>query len=421
MPANSRVYAKMKYNLNDFTRIFTKQLCAIGLIISPPPLLAFELSSKGGGEFLNFFQEAKYPEQSGTYPSVFIEPELYHAINDTTELKAKLFYRYDGNSASRTHADIRELMVYHYADEWEIHAGIGKVFWGTTESRHLVDVVNQVDFIESLDDEARLGQAILQAKFIKEWGTLDLMVLPYFRPMQFGERDMRSRFNPAIAKQDPRYQSKHKQNQLDLAARWNQRFGDLDLGLSYFTGTQRTPLLQPITENGQTRLLPVYVQSQQLGLDAQYIAGDLLLKVEAVHRNSHQLNAQNQFTNHQTNALVAGFEFTLVGIQDTVYDLGIIGEYLYDEWEAITPFQKDWMTGLRWVFNDTQSTEILIGHIIDLDDQSQIWSLEASRRIGDNWKAELTGRWVTNVDEQNYYVKTYQQDDLINLKVSYYF
>jgi hypothetical protein len=118
---------------------------------------------------------------------------------------------------------------------------------------------------------------------------------------------------------------------------------------------------------------------------------------------------------------VAGFEYTLVGIQDTVYDLGIIGEYLYDEWEAITPFQKDWMTGLRWVFNDTQSTEILIGHIIDLDDQSQIWSLEASRRIGDNWKAELTGRWVTNVDEQNYYVKTYQQDDLINLKVSYYF
>jgi len=167
--------------------------------------------------------------------------------------------------------------------------------------------------------------------------------------------------------------------------------------------------------------LPVYVQSQQIGLDAQIIVNNLLLKAELIHRDSHKLNAQNQFTRYQTNALVAGFEYTLVGIGDSVYDLGIIGEYLYDEWESITPFQKDWMTGLRWVFNDTQSTEILMGHIIDLDDQSQIWTLEASRRIGDNWKAELKGRWVSNVDSDNYFVKTYQQDDLISFKVSYYF
>ncbi len=391
------------------------------MFIFSPPSFAVELSGKGGGEFLNFFQSAKNPEQHRTYASVFIEPELYYAINDHQELKAKLFYRYDANSTSRTHADIRELMFYQYADEWEIHAGIGKVFWGTTESRHLVDVVNQIDMLENLDDEARLGQAMLQGKLIKSWGELDIMLLPGFRPIQFGNQEVRSQFLPPLANQSTRYQSKDKTNTLDFAARWNQSFEYLDLGLSYFSGTQRMPLFQFITEQNQIKLLPVYVQSQQFGLDAQYIVNDLLLKAEVIHRNSHRLNQNNQFTPYQTSALVAGFEYTLVGINDTVYDLGIIGEYLYDEWDNITPFQKDWMTGLRWVLNDEQSTEILLGHIIDLDDQSQIWSVEASRRLGDNWKAELTGRWVTNVDDQNYYVKTYQQDDLVNLKVSYYF
>ena len=391
------------------------------LFIFSPPSFAVELSGKGGGEFLNFFQSAKNPEQHRTYASVFIEPELYYAINDHQELKGKLFYRYDANSTSRTHADIRELMFYQYANEWEIHAGIGKVFWGTTESRHLVDVVNQIDMLESLDDEARLGQAILQGKLIKSWGELDIMLLPEFRPIQFGNQEVRSQFLPPLANQSTRYQSKEKTNTLDFAARWNQSFEYLDLGLSYFSGTQRMPLFQFITEQNQPKLLPVYVQTQQFGLDAQYIVNDLLLKAEAIHRNSHQLNQNNQFTPYQTNALVAGFEYTFVGVYNTAYDIGIIGEYLYDEWDSITPFQKDWMTGLRWVFNDEQSTEILLGHIVDVDDQSQIWSLKASRRIGDNWKAELKGRWVTNADPDNYFVKTYQQDDFINFKLSYYF
>ena len=391
------------------------------ILIFSPPSFAVELSGKGGGEFLNFFQSAKNPEQHRIYPSVFIEPELYYSVSDHQEIKAKLFYRYDANSTSRTHADIRELMFYQYADEWEIHAGIGKVFWGTTESRHLVDVVNQIDMLESLDDEARLGQAILQGKLIKSWGELDIMLLPGFRPIQFGNQEVRSQFLPPLANQSTRYQSKEKTNTLDFAARWNQSFEYLDLGLSYFSGTQRTPLFQFITEQGQPKLLPVYVQSQQFGLDAQYIVNDLLLKAEVIHRNSHRLGQNNQFTPYQTNALVAGFEYTFVGVYNTAYDIGIIGEYLYDEWESITPFQKDWMSGLRWVFNDEQSTEILLSHIIDVDDQSQTWSLKASRRIGDNWKAELKGRWVTNVDPNNYFVKTYQQDDFINFKLSYYF
>ena len=385
------------------------------------PALALEISGKAGAERLLFSQEAKYSQQQQSYSSVFIEPQLYQGTGDNSEVKAKLFYRYDNNDPSRTHADIRELMFYQYADEWELNAGIGKVFWGTTESRHLVDVINQVDQIESLDDESRLGQAMIQAKLIKDWGTLDLFILPGFRPQQFGGAESRPRLNPLIANADPLYQSSNKANHIDYAIRWNHTIDDLDIGLSAFNGTQRTPLFKVITENATPKLLPVYVQIQQFGLEAQYIVDDLMLKAEAVYRNSHKLAAGDSFEKYDSKALVAGLEYTLVGIGDTVYDLGLIGEYLYDEWSESTPFQKDWMTGLRFVFNDEQSSEVLLGHIYDLDDSSQMWMLEASRRIGDNWKAELTGRWVTNVDAGNTFLQAYQQDDLIDLKLSYFF
>jgi len=386
-----------------------------------PAAYSLEINGKVGLESLSFFQEAKYPEQESAYHSAFIEPELYFQSGENSEIKAKLFYRYDASSASRTHADIRELMFYQYADEWELNAGIGKVFWGTTESRHLVDVINQVDMIEGLDDESRLGQAMLQAKLIKEWGTLDLFILPGFRPLQFGDETTRPRFNPLVADSDPLYQSNDETRHIDFAARWNHSFDELDIGLSYFNGTQRNPLYKLMTENGTPKLLPVYVQSQQLGLEAQYISGDLLLKAEAVHRKSHKLTTGDHFIDYDSNALVAGFEYTFVGINDTAYDIGLIGEYLYDEWESTTPFQKDWMTGLRFVFNDEQSSEILLGHTLDLDDQSQMWLIEASRRLGENWKAELTGRWVTSVDDDNTFLQAYQQDDLLDLKMSYYF
>ena len=402
------------------------QLKHQSLLLLPPLLISTavfsaEISGKVGLEQLTFAQTAKYSEQKQAYHSVFIEPEFYQALENDAEIKAKLFYRNDHNDPSRTHADIRELMFYQYADEWELHAGIGKVFWGTTESRHLVDVINQTDAIESLDDESRLGQAMLQFKLIKEWGTLDLFALPNFRAVQFGGLESRPRLNPVVSQADPLYQDNDGSDHIDYAARWSHSFDDLDIGLSYFNGTQRNPLFKAVLESGTPKLLPVYVQSQHLGLDVQYIAGDWLLKSEAVFRQSHLLDVGDNFVSYDSKALVTGFEYTVVGINDTVYDLGIIGEYLYDEWDTSTPFQKDWMTGLRFVFNDEQSSEILLAHIYDLDDSSQMWMLEASRRIGANWKAELTGRWVTNVDANNQFMTAYQQDDLLDVKVSYYF
>ncbi len=383
------------------------------------PAFSTEIIGKIGVEGLKFFQATSEPEQHDSYGSLVVEPEFYQNIDTNSELKAKLFYRYDAQSDSRTHADIRELMYYRYTDDWELHAGIGKVFWGVTESRHLVDVINQIDNIEVLDDEQRLGQAMLQAKLIRNWGTVDLFLLPHFREVDFGNEDLRP--NLGLKVTDALYQNSAEQRHIDLAARWNHSFDDLDIGVSYFNGTQRTPLINPVLENGELVLQPVYVQMQQFGIDAQYIYQDWLLKLEAVHRRSHQYDTTSGFDRYNSNAVVSGFEYTLYSVFDSTHDIGLIGEYLYDQWQQTTPFQRDWMTGIRWTWNDEQSTEWLFGHIYDLDDGTQIWQLEASRRLAETWKMSMTARWATEVDQNNNFVSLLDQQDQLSLKLDYYF
>lgn len=79
------------------------------------------------------------------------------------------------------------------------------------------------------------------------------------------------------------------------------------------------------------------------------------------------------------------------------------------------------MTGLRWVWNDEQSTELLFGNIYDLDDGTQIWQLEASRRIDDAWKLSTTARWTKNLDDTNLFARQLENQDQISIKLDYYF
>ena len=48
---------------------------------------------------------------------------------------------------------LREAHWLHDKGAWDLLIGVGKVFWGVTESRHLVDIVNQTDLVENPDQE----------------------------------------------------------------------------------------------------------------------------------------------------------------------------------------------------------------------------------------------------------------------------
>lgn len=366
-----------------------------------------ELSGQLNLEHRQFFSDGLQGQDKGQ-SSLVLQPELFWEVGEQSQFTFTPFYRLDSLDDERSHGDIREALYLTYWDDYELRAGIGKVFWGVTESAHLVDVVNQTDAIEAVDGEDKLGQPMLHLTSIKEWGTLDAMVLPYFRERTFAGSDGRLRPTMAVS-EDALYESSREQNHLDFAARYSKMLGDWDVGVSYFQGTGRDPYYR--FDSGE--LKPYYAQAKQLGLDVQGIVGDWLWKLESIYRDSL----------HHHTGVVTGFEYTIVGALGSVWDVGLIAEYLYDSRgnNAQTIGQNDLFLGTRLALNDADSTEILFGVTQDLD-HSDVYNakLEASSRLTNHLSWRIDGWWFENdtPDDLLYFGR---KDDFIEVSLEYYF
>ena len=344
-------------------------------------------------------------QQHNTYLSTSAEPEYFHEWDDGNQtFTFTPFVRLDQHDDERTHGDIRELVWHKVFDTWELKAGISKVFWGVTESNHLVDVINQTDNVENIDGEDKLGQPMINASIERDWGVIDVFLLPYFRERTFADEEGRPRFFPVG---DALYESSDEENHIDYALRLLNYLGEWEVGLSYFDGTSREPTFNQFSNQ------PFYRQMQQYGLDAQMTTEEWLWKIEAIRRN---------WSAEDFLAVTAGFEYTFVGIYESDADLGLVIEYLYDDRgdTATTFFEDDVLTGLRLTLNDEQSTEALLGVIVDTETEELIISLEASRRLGDSWKLELETRSFHNNDS-NSLAYAFRDDDFIQVDLAYYF
>jgi hypothetical protein len=201
---------------------------------------------------------------------------------------------------------------------------------------------------------------------------------------------------------------------MDYAVRYSHIIGDWDFGIYYFKGTGREPVIIPTFDNeGQLSLIPFYVQIGQTGLDLQAVKGNWLLKLESLYRTGD---------GEDFGALVGGFEYSFINIASSGIDVGLIGEWAYDERgdEASTIFDNDMMTGLRFAFNDVGGTTLLIGYIRDLDSNGSLLSLESGRRFGNNWKLGIESILMLDTSEIDpiYYLR---DDDYVQIELSYYF
>ncbi len=387
-----------------------KALCLI-----PSLACAGEWTGYIEGQGRYFTQEALNPAQSDSTLSLAFEPEYYHAWdNDRQSFIFRPFLRWDSQDNNRTHADIRELLWTHVGDEWEVQAGIGKVFWGVTEARHLVDVINQTDLVENPDGEQKLGQPMIKLSFEKSWGVLDMFALPGFRERTFPGEEGRLRSHPRVGNDLASYESSAGNKRVDLALRWSHSLGDWDIGLAHFYGTNRNPLLQPVLNSANEIVLaPYYELIHQTSLDLQATKGDWLWKLEALYSRSDR---EDVFS------YTGGFEYTFIGLGDSNMDLGVLAEYMYDERGDNAPiaFENDTFIGLRLTANDEQSSELLTGVIKDMDSSAWLYNLEASRRIGDAWKASAQIRLWINVPEDDP-LYTISQDDYIEFNLARYF
>jgi len=344
--------------------------------------------------------------------SLVLAPEFFHEWDDGEQsVIIAPFLRVDSEDDERTHVDLREARWLLTKDNWELTAGIAKVYWGVTESQHVVDVINQTDLVENTDTEDKLGQPMINLSMFQDWGAVELFILPYFRERTFVGKEGRLRGQLVVDTDHAQYESSAKQQHIDFAARWSHSMGDWDLAVSHFYGTNREPLLR--ANSTLTALVPYYEIMHQTGVELQNTNEAWLWKLEAIRRESKT----DTFT-----ALTAGFEYTFYGVFDSDIDIGLISEYLFDDRgnELLTPFENDVMMGTRITWNDEQSSELLLGVIQDLDSHDAAWNIEASRRIGNRWKVSIEGRLFSS-DNTSSSLYQMRDEDYIQLEFSRYF
>ncbi|MCG8323988.1 MAG: hypothetical protein MI673_00605 [Thiotrichales bacterium] len=388
----------------------------LGLLAMVPPSQAGEWSGYVGLETRFFTQDPLDDRQDHHFNAALnFEPEYYHDWDNGRQLIAFVPYlRIDEHDSDRTHFDIRELTYVKAAETWELRLGVRKVFWGVVEFQHLVDIINQTDLVENIDTEDKLGQPMVNLALIRDWGTIDFFIMPYFRERQFVGRQGRLRSQPPVSEDLARFESGAKEKHVDVAIRYSHFFGDWDIGIAHFYGTSRDPRLLPGLDAGNNPvLIPFYDTIHQTSLDLQATKGNMLWKLEALHRSGQ---------GDTYNALAGGFEYTFVGVMETAVDLGILGEYHYDDRgeSAPTIFEDDIGIGARLAFNDAASTEALTGLVWDRNTGGIFYNLEASRRITNHWFVELQGRLFFDQSTSDPAFSV-SRDDYIELFLTYNF
>lgn len=318
-------------------------------------------------------------------PSLVLAPEaVYEFDNGSDVVVAKPFFRYDYNDAERTHGDLRELKWLHIGDDWDLRVGFDKVFWGVTESRHLVDIVNQTDAVEDVDGEDKLGQPMVNLGLQRDWGNLNLIFMPYFRERTFPGPEGRLRSQPAVDTDRAEYSSSAGRWHPDLALRYSHFVDNYDIGLSFFRGTSREPTVSVGTNaQGDAAFIPSYDVITQGGVDLQATFDAWLWKFEGIYRAGQA----DRFA-----AASAGVEYTFYGVVGDAGDLGLLAEFHYDGRNSSSPqagYDHDLFFGSRITLNDVDDTDFLAGIMVDPTSGKGSLSVEADRRLDDNWAVEL--------------------------------
>ena len=386
------------------------------LVMSAGAALAGEWDFTGfaGMDGRAFWLDGHTPDEDGNLDvSIMLQPEFYWRSDDGRQRVSMVaFARADSEDSERTHADLREAYWGVEVDDWDLIVGVNKIFWGVTESRHLVDVINQADLVEDIDQEDKLGQPMVNLNLQRDFGRFEFYAMPWFRERSFPGAHGRLGLPLPVDTDNPVYESADAERHLDLAFRYSHYLGNVDIGASVFEGTSREPRFVLAPEGD--RLLPVYEQMTQAGVDLQYTSDAWLWKLEAIGRDTRS----DAFM-----AAVGGFEYTFYGVADSATDIGVLVEYLYDGRNDDSPptaFDNDVFLGTRIALNDASDSSILAGIAADVETREFFLSVEAERRFGDNLSVELRLRAFMNA-EPGSALYALERDDYLQLRMSWYY
>lgn len=381
----------------------------------PSAAQSFDFRPEVGVEVRLFPDDPQFEDQFDSAQGALIltGEGRWRSHDRDTRILFEPLVRIDCQDDERTYIDIREASISHEVNrDWDVLIGVSQIFWGVAESRNVVDVINQFDTVEDVDEGEKLGQPMVRVTRRSDIGTFEAYYLPYFRERLYPGEEGRLRTSPVISNDVARYERGGDEWAGDVALRYTNRFGGFDLGLHGFYGTSRNPRLDFNPATGE--LEPFYTELTQAGLDLQWTSDAWLLKGEL---------AVADMLDETVVSAVGGFEYTFFDVSGSGWDVGLIGEYLYDDRDqAILPntlFENDVFVGTRITLNDIQDTEFLAGAIIDDQTGGVFASAEIQRRIGDTLLLEVEARAFAAEDDP--FIAALEADDHLLVRLTRYF
>lgn len=359
-----------------------------------------------------YLRSPKYSgQEQGTSVSLAFEPELSLQTDDQKHTATlRPFIRMDAVDSQRTHYDLRQADYVFATDGWELGAGIGTFSFGVLEGNRLVDVTNQVDFVEDWTRRTKLGQPYAKIGATLGPVTLQAFYLAYNRAETFP--GVRGRLRPAVVidTDEPMYESELGAWHPSAALRASFHTDEWDIAVSGYSGLSREPTL--LARFNDAHVTPRYDFLQQGGFDAQWTHGALILRAEGVTR---WWSADYRFSW----AAAGGIEYTFFDLGGM--DLTWLAEYYLDRRPVDTPYsllQNDAFAGARLAINDEGNTEFRAGAVTDLETGTVFLSAQAKRSFWDHWSVQLEGMAFfargSGVD------RSFEHDHYLQLRLEYF-
>ncbi|MDC8758953.1 hypothetical protein [Janthinobacterium fluminis] len=327
-------------------------------------------------------------------------------------LALRSYLRRDAADAAGSYADLREALWLREDGMWQWSAGVGMVYWGVSESNHLVDIVNQSDLVADPDGKAKLGQPMLRLSWrSREIGRVDALILPYFRERRFGGAKSRLRLEPQVGEADGGAALAGRWHP-DAVVRWSKSAAGADLGAYVFRGISREPDLAPRRAGAGMAWQASYRPITQFGADFQIPQGGMLWKGEMLRRSGQ---------GRTFSAFVLGGEYT---VPAATGELGFLLEWSRDYRDASAPstaFAKALFAGLRYRLGDLQDSDVLAGLLYDKEGAARQWSIEANRRLGADWKLQLKARKFVTSGSTPYPLTIFGRESYFQLQLSRFF
>ncbi|MCL1051026.1 hypothetical protein L2755_15520 [Shewanella abyssi] len=305
------------------------------------------------------------------------------------KLDGKLFAQWDSADDNRRYTDIRQAKVSGRWGNISVAGGIDTFFWGVSESINLVNVINQSDIRESLDTKVKQGQVFASLSYRLDAGELGVYFIPTFTARDF---PLRPAYGLPISEQNTFEDNKEDGG---IAARGLFYIDDVEFAIGYFSGTRRDPLLIPSQQTKQ--LIPYYIQTENLLFDAVYLTDSLTYKWE--FKTGRELERGFVASN-------IGIEYPLYVFADTIQDLVVITEYVFDDRgeRAESHGQNDLFIGTKFEFAEN-AAQIRLLYSYDFDYASQYAELSCQYRLSDylRIKAKVMGVLSASQDDRRLY------------------